>query len=93
MFKLLVNIYLINNSLEKDKLKLSLKYQISTEQTTLFAQIKLNQKIKEKMIDTDKNEIKNDNIENNNKINDNILNINYNNIEAELYKFFDDEEE
>ena len=90
LFKLLVHNYLINNSLEKDKLKLSLKYQILTDQTTLFAEIKLNQQMKEKMIDAEKDEIKNNNNENNNN---NILNINYNNIEAELYKFFDDEQE
>ena len=49
--KLIINNYLLNNKdLSKDeKLKLALKYQILTENTSLFAEVELSEKVTEEM--------------------------------------------
>ena len=49
--KLIINNYLLNNKyLSKDeKLKLALKYQILTENTSLFAEVELSEKVSEEM--------------------------------------------
>ena len=49
--KLIINNYIINNNdlSEEEKLKLALKYQIFTKNTSLFAEIEFTEKITEKM--------------------------------------------
>ena len=49
--KLIINNYIINNKdlSEEEKLKLALKYQIFTKNTSLFAEIEFTEKITEKM--------------------------------------------
>ena len=48
--KLIINNYIIHSDLsEKEKLKLALKYQIFTKETSLFAEVELSNKISEKM--------------------------------------------
>ena len=48
--KLIINNYIIHSDLsEEEKLKLALKYQIFTKETSLFAEVELSNKISEKM--------------------------------------------
>ena len=50
MTKIIINNYILNNDLsQEENLKLALKYQIFTKETSLFAEVELSNKISEKM--------------------------------------------